>query len=168
MPSSIAHASVAVLLAPLFGRDTVDRRTTMTAAAAAAIPDLDAIGRPFGLGDVTWLGGHRAFTHSIVFALVAGILAAVWSRRGAWRHARKIGLYVGLVVLSHGVLDAFTTYGEGVSFLAPFSMIRWKSAWQPLSGLLPEVLLLWLPALLVYRMRRRARLALDPRRTHST
>lgn len=154
MPSSVAHASVAVLLAPLFGRDTIDRRVMATTAIAAAVPDVDAIGRPFHLGDVEWLGGHRAFTHSIFFALAAGIVAAVWCRRRSLANPNRIALYVGLVVLSHGVLDAFTTYGAGVAFLAPFSMTRWKSSWQPFSGLLPELVLLF-PALALYGVRRR-------------
>jgi hypothetical protein len=63
VPSSVAHASVAVLLAPLFGRDTISRRA---------------------------------------------------------------------------VLDD-----------------TWKSPWQPFSGLLPEIVLLWFPAFLLYRVRRR-------------
>lgn len=80
MPSSVAHASVAVLLAPLFGRDTISRRVMATTAVAAAVPDVDAIGRPFGFDDVAWLGGHRGFTHSIVFALAAGIILSFIQR----------------------------------------------------------------------------------------
>ena len=64
MPSSIAHASVAVLLIPVLGVNNVTPWLIGVTAVAATLPDLDAIGRPFGHGDVEWLGGHRAVTHS--------------------------------------------------------------------------------------------------------
>jgi membrane-bound metal-dependent hydrolase YbcI (DUF457 family) len=41
------------------------------------VPDLDASGRLWGSGDVQWLGGHRAFTHSVVFAVVFGGLLSL-------------------------------------------------------------------------------------------
>jgi len=43
--------------------------------------------------------------------------------------------------------------------LAPFTMTRWKAPWLVFDGLLPEILLLWLPALLLYQLWLRPRLA---------
>ena len=43
-------------------------------------------------------------------------------------------LALTLAIASHGVLDAFTTYGEGIQFLAPFTTVRYWSPWQPLGG----------------------------------
>jgi hypothetical protein len=64
------------------------------------------------------------------------------------------------------VLDAFTTYGEGVALLAPVSMYRWKAAWQPFSDLWSEVVILWIPAVLMYCLWLRAQCAMsgNPRR----
>ena len=158
MPSSIAHASVALLLIPVAGMRRASGRLVGFTALAAAAPDIDAIGRPFGMGDVSFLGGHRAVTHSVFAALVAGVAASALAGRTQAAHARlRIALYVTAVVASHGVLDTLTAYGEGVAFFAPFSMERWRSAWQPFSGLWPEVVGLWLPALLMYVAWRQAR-----------
>ena len=109
--------------------------------------DLDAVGRPFGRGDIVWLGGHRALTHSLLFAVIAaGLLAWAWRHRlVSWR---RFLVFAVLAIASHGVLDALTSYGEGVAFLAPFASSRWKFEWQPFHRILPEVVLLWVPAIL--------------------
>jgi len=159
MPSSIAHASVAFVLSPLLGAGLVSRRLLGITAIAAALPDIDAIGRPLGHGDIAALGGHRGVTHSVCFALAAAAaIAFVASREESKRNRWRIGAYVAAVVLSHGVLDAFTTYGEGVALFAPLSPLRWKSAWQPFGGLLSELVAIWLPALLMYQFWLRARI----------
>ena len=56
--------------------------------ATAVVPDLDTL-RAFGGPDIAWLGGHRAFTHSIAFAAIAGLLL-VPLLRGSTRDARGI------------------------------------------------------------------------------
>jgi inner membrane protein len=159
MPSSIAHASVAILLSPILADRPIAPRLIGITAIAAALPDIDAIGRPFGHGDILVLGGHRAVTHSVFFALAAAAaIAAVISRGNSDVNRWRISAYVAAVVLSHGVLDAFTTYGEGVAFFAPLSLHRWKSSWQPFDGFLSEVVAIWLPAVLMYQFWLRARI----------
>lgn len=169
MPSSIAHASVAILLSPVLGTRVVSRRLVAVAAVAAAVPDLDAIGRPFGRGDIAFLGGHRATTHSLLFALCVALAAAIASRRATTSGTRLlIACYVALVVASHGFLDALATYGEGVAFFAPLSAQRWKFGWQPFSGLLPEILALWFPAAVVFVLWLKPRLNPAPIATRDT
>jgi inner membrane protein len=153
MPSSIAHASVAVLSSPLLSPRWRTRRVIGLTAVAAALPDLDAIGRPFGRGDIDWLGGHRALTHSLFAALAIATLSLAFIGREAKPGERwRVFLFVLFVVASHGLLDAFSAYGEGVALFAPFTMYRWKSAWQPFGGLWSELFALWLPAALVYAL----------------
>jgi inner membrane protein len=153
MPSSIGHASVAILLAPMLWHSPLSRPVVFGVAIAAAIPDIDAIGRPFGRGDLAVFEGHRAVTHSVWFALLLGGLALPVARRFSLSTRPGLfALYVALVVLSHGCLDALSTYGEGVAFFAPLSRLRWKAPWQPFSGLVPEMLFLWLPALVLYHL----------------
>ena len=139
----LVASTVVTLVAP---RPTSRRLLAAITIAAAAV-DLDAVGRPFGRGDVAWLGGHRTLTHSLTFALVLGVAIgfAAWlgsdrRRWGTW------GLVAACAIATHGLLDAMTTYGGGVAFLAPWSWARYKFAWQPLSGVWPEVLGLWLPS----------------------
>jgi inner membrane protein len=129
-------------------------------AVAAATPDLDAIGRPFGHGDVPMLGGHRALTHSLFAAFVVAAIALAFTSRDARPRDRwRVSLYVLLVVASHGLLDAFATYGEGVAFFAPFATLRWKSTWQLFDGLWSEMIALWIPAALVYLLWLKPRLS---------
>ena len=156
MPSSVAHSLTAVALGAVF-YPAERARLYAAAAAAAVLLDIDAIGRPFGLGDVTWLGGHRALTHSLPFAAaLAAILVLAACRRADWQ-ARRLGVwaYFALAFALHGVLDALTTYGEGVMFFAPFSASRYKAPWQPFHRILPEVIGVWLPALAIVWYRRR-------------
>lgn len=163
MPSSIAHGLAAAALGAAF-YPAERSRFYLAAAAGAALLDVDAIGRPFGLGDVSWLGGHRALTHSLPFAAALALAAvAAVCRDDRWR-GRRIGAwaYFALAFALHGALDAFATYGEGVMFLAPFSAWRFKAPWQPFDGILPEMFAIWLPALAVVRYRRR-KPTVDPR-----
>ena len=112
------------------------RRFAWTAAACAIVPDLDAIGRPFGMGDIGLLGGHRGFTHSIPFAILFGAVMAWSAFRGErWRAMRlRLWLCFALATMTHGALDALTTIGEGVKFLSPFSETRYVSPWQPINA----------------------------------
>ncbi len=158
MPSSIAHGLVAAALGAVFYPN--ERwRFYITAAGGAALLDLDAIGRPFGLGDVSWLGGHRALTHGLPFAAALALAAVALAGRGSHWQGRRLGAwaYFALAFALHGALDALTTYGDGVMFLAPFSAWRYKASWQPFHGIGPEVVAVWLPALALVWYRRRGR-----------
>jgi membrane-bound metal-dependent hydrolase YbcI (DUF457 family) len=112
-----------------------------------------------GLGDVSWLGGHRALTHSLPFAAALAVVAVAAVCRGTrWRPGFIVGwTYFALAFALHGALDALTTYGEGVMFFAPFSESRFKSAWHPIDSLLTEIVAIWLPAVYIIWYRRRNR-----------
>lgn len=160
MPSSVAHGLAAVALgAALYPAERP--RLYAVAAAGAALLDVDAAGRPLGLGDIAWLGGHRALTHSLAFAAALALAAVAVACRGAHWHRRRLGAwaYFALAFALHGAADAFTTYGEGVTFLAPFSAWRYKAPWQPFHGILPEIVAIWVPALCIIWYRRRQRTA---------
>jgi len=157
MPSSIAHALTAVAVGTVVYPSERTWRLYASAAAGAALLDIDAIGRPFGLGDVSWLGGHRALTHSLPFAAILAAVLVVASRQPDARN-RRLGLwcYFALAFALHGVLDAFTAYGEGVMFFAPFSVARFKAPWQPFEGILPEIVGVWIPAIAIILYGRRS------------
>jgi inner membrane protein len=136
MPSSWTHAMTAVAIGSVVAPRPVPRGTWGVIAILAIAPDLDAIGRPFGRGDVEFLGGHRALTHSLTFTLVVTLVVFAWLRRRAagepssWR----LWLALFLATTSHAVLDAFTQYGSGIQFLAPWSTERFASPWRPIRG----------------------------------
>jgi membrane-bound metal-dependent hydrolase YbcI (DUF457 family) len=156
MPSSVAHGLAGVALgALLYPRERA--RLYATAAAGAVLLDIDALGRPFGLGDLGWLGGHRGLTHSLPFSAALATAALIAASRGPDWRGRRLGAwaYFALAFALHGALDALTTYGEGVMFLAPFSTWRYKAPWQPFHRIMPEVIGVWLPALAILWYRRR-------------
>jgi inner membrane protein len=86
-------------------------------------------------------GWHRGFSHSIMFALVVGLIVTLSSGK---RHIREAAAY-GLAFASHGVLDYLTTKeGGGVQLLWPFTSDRLVFGWVGLSELpsrLPAVVI---------------------------
>ena len=158
MPSSVAHGLTAVAVGAVL-YPTARPRLYVSAAAGAVLLDVDAIGRPFGLGDVSWLGGHRALTHSLPFAAALAVVLMLVACRGPDWQERRLGawVYFLLAVGLHGALDTLTTYGEGVMLLAPFSAWRYKAPWQPFHGILPEAIGIWAPALAIIWYRHRQR-----------
>ncbi len=97
--------------------------------ALSMLPDADVIAFVLGIPyEAPW--GHRGASHSVVFALVMGGLAAwLWPqgrRRMIW------GMVVALVVVSHPLLDALTDGGLGVALAWPWSDARYFAGWRPL------------------------------------
>src|SRR2546421_10633204 len=78
MPSIPTHFLVGATLGQVAGpRLRSDWRFWAVALVCSALPDVDVIGFGFGVryGD---LWGHRGMTHSILFAVVAGIVGGNW------------------------------------------------------------------------------------------
>jgi membrane-bound metal-dependent hydrolase YbcI (DUF457 family) len=153
VPSSIAHAAVAVIANQVL--DRADRKTSMVwvAAIAATAPDLDTVGWVFRGGHGPLSVAHRGISHSLfVAAIAAALMTAVWNwRRPLHSPARTCG-YFALVIASHGLLDWLSSYGDGVALLAPFANQRYGFYPSLFDGLLSEVLCLWLPAFVFIRL----------------
>jgi inner membrane protein len=132
MASSWTHAAGAVAIAAAIVPRSTSRRVWLVVALCAVVPDVDAIGRLIGKGDVAWLGGHRALTHSVPFAAALGAVVTMTVLRPVAAFRANLALWFALTVAiaSHGVLDSLTTYGEGIQFLAPFSDTRYWSPWR--------------------------------------
>ena len=62
MPSSVAHGFVAIALGTVLRVPASVRSAWYVGIAAAVLLDLDAIGRPFGRGDLVRLDGHRSWS----------------------------------------------------------------------------------------------------------
>jgi inner membrane protein len=94
------------------------------------LPDVDVIGFRYGVhyGDPL---GHRGATHSLVFALAAGVLVgaiAAFFRRGFFRTT----LIATLLLVSHPLLDTLTDGGLGCALLWPFDHERFFAPWNPI------------------------------------
>lgn len=88
------------------------RKALLAGAALATLPDLDVL---IDYGDpVSGMINHRGFSHSLfVLTLMAAVLA--WGMR-RWRPSplysdRRLFLTIWLVLITHPLLDAFTSYG---------------------------------------------------------
>jgi inner membrane protein len=129
------------------------------------LPDADVIGLRLGVPYGGMLG-HRGLTHSLIFACVVGLAAAVPFGVGVRPWERfQIALCIAVATASHGILDAFTDGGRGVAFFAPFDATRYFFPETPikvaplaahtffsqrgLSVLASEFVWAWCPTLLV-------------------
>ncbi len=153
MPTPISHAAVGFAIAAWTQQRPPSQQVCLIAAACAALPDIDYFG---------WPVAHRAITHSLAFAVVGAVAATfIFFRGPQWvRQRARLALVFALALLSHGCLDALSTYSFGIEFFAPFSQQRFRFPWTPLGDpnatlagqlaqeaivvLLPAVVLAWL------------------------
>jgi len=130
MPSVLSHPAVPLAIAAVAGARVVPPRLAVVACVASVLPDIDALGYWAGVPYDAPLG-HRGFTHSLCFALLAALVAAA----GLARSGIAPGLSFAVVFVaaaSHGLLDAMTTGGMGVAFLSPFSNERFFLPFRPI------------------------------------
>lgn len=157
MPTIFSHALIP-LAAAAAGRARISGRLAMMGAFLAIVPDFDVIGFRLGITYASeW--GHRGFTHSLLFAVMAAGLIAL-----LWREARGVRAFLFLLcaMASHPLLDLLTDGGQGVMIFWPFDTTRWFLPWQPirvspigarffsergLETVWSELTLIWLPAL---------------------
>ncbi len=165
MPTSVSHALAAGAIGAIMAPERTNRRYWIVGVACAVAVDLDAIGRPFGHPDIAFLGGHRALTHSLPFAVALGAIATIAFFRGRmWDgHRWRIAAFLTLATASHGLLDLLTTRGQGVGLLMPFNWVRYEAAWRPVQGL-NEIWIVSLPLLAIIVVARllRSRTAATP------
>lgn len=134
--ASLGHIAVGLAAARLYRR-TAEPTSSLVFrffafSAASLLPDADVIA--FGLG-IPYEApfGHRGASHSIVFALLSGLVAGLIAARGTTRaRGLRVGLFIGAIIATHGPLDALTDGGEGVALLWPFSTQRFFFPWRPL------------------------------------
>ncbi|WOD44468.1 metal-dependent hydrolase [Hwangdonia lutea] len=119
MASIFGHSAVGFTLSKLIDNKN-NRLLLWLAIISAILPDFDVIAFKFGIPYAHPLG-HRGFTHSIVFALLWALILMI-----AFGKKNKLiwFLVIFLSTISHGVLDAMTSGGEGVGFFIPFNNHR--------------------------------------------
>ncbi|WP_341675610.1 metal-dependent hydrolase [Niveibacterium sp. SC-1] len=163
MPTILTHAAVPLALGLGLGSSRVPRRLLGAGVLAAIAPDFDGLAFKLGIAYADAFG-HRGATHSLVFALLLGLVAAAGAQH--LQTSRRVAfLFVAACCLSHPLLDMFTNGGLGVAFWWPFSEARYFSPWQVievspialrrvfsergLAVLASELRWVWLPALLL-------------------
>jgi len=122
MPTIITHAAIPLALGLGAGEGVVSRRLLVAGVAASMLPDLDTLGFHFGIPYGSPFG-HRGFTHSLAFAGILAITAAIFHQFLRTSHGKALA-FVFVSAASHGLLDTFTTGGKGVALLWPFTNAR--------------------------------------------
>ena len=100
------------------------KKAMLFGALAANLPDVDTVAGLFVRGDEALLL-HRGFMHSLLFALIAGLLLAwLFSRLFRRVDFGAFALFFVLEIGLHDLLDTCTGYGTGL--LEPFSHERFS------------------------------------------
>lgn len=172
MASVITHGIVAATLTAVWPLPGRVRGLYLVAGAVSILPDADVIGFFFGIPYQS-IFGHRGITHSLLFAVVIGVLTAAVLKAGAKDRVRPVSmsLFLAIVTASHGLLDALTNGGLGVAFFGPFDPTRYFFPWTPIqvspigieaffsswgaAVLISEALWVWIPCAAVLAVARR-------------
>ena len=134
MATLFTHAVVAGSTALFLPGNVPVARFTIVAVILSVIPDLDIISFSLGIpyGNVF---GHRGFTHSIGFSVLAATAGTTLFQAYTGSLTRswfRIWFLLFLACISHGILDAFTNAGLGVGFFIPLDNSRYFFPWRPL------------------------------------
>ncbi|GAA3509897.1 metal-dependent hydrolase [Aquimarina addita] len=133
MASIFGHAFAAFALSTSFSKEIATPKFWILGIICAIIPDADVIGFRFNIAyESFW--GHRGFSHSLVFALLLGILVTLifYSHKIRNKTGILLILYFTLCTASHGILDALTSGGKGVAFFSPLDTTRYFFPWRPI------------------------------------
>src|SRR4051812_4073981 len=106
MPTILTHPAVPLMLGLALGPALVPRRLLLAGMIASILPDADVVGFKLGISYAQELG-HRGVSHSLLFALLLGLLATALA---PWLRARRASAFafVAAGAASHGLLDMCT------------------------------------------------------------
>lgn len=125
------QASLGAAAAALTSNNSTIRRALIIGAVAGAAPDLDVLIRS-KTDPLLSLQYHRHFTHALLFVPAIGFLVAGLFKLLAFKWKwpfKQLFLFASLGALSHGLLDACTSYGT--LLYLPFSTHR--ESWDLIS-----------------------------------
>ncbi len=133
MASAFGHAFAAIALGTSLPKEFRTAKCWGLAMACAILPDADVIGFSVGIPyDSFW--GHRGFSHSLLCALLIGIIVSFLFYYKRFFSTKGILLifFFTLATASHALLDAMTTGGLGVAFFSPWDDTRHFFDWRPI------------------------------------
>ena len=135
MASGFAHMAVAYAMGKTLNPSWPTKRFWVLTLLCCVLPDVDVLGLVMGI-PYDHVLGHRGITHSVVFAIMVGIVMPRVLTSGfscsTYRYS-TLAVYFSLVILSHGALDALTDGGLGIAFFAPFDATRYFFPWRPIA-----------------------------------
>jgi inner membrane protein len=134
MASGLTHLFAAAALGKTYANEKMPLRFWGLVALCALLPDIDVLGRHYGIRYAD-IFGHRGFTHSLFFALLLSLVVVVAAFRTVPALSKHWWGLVGFffsVTASHGILDAMTDKGYGIAFFLPFDSTRYFLPWRPI------------------------------------
>lgn len=121
---SLTHITLGACTGELILGKKLGKKAMLWGAIAANIPDIDTVAGLFVHGDRA-LMIHRGITHSLLFAIILGILFAYLAKRIHSKvEIRSLILFFLFQLFLHDLLDTCTNYGTGL--LEPFSHARFS------------------------------------------
>ncbi len=160
MTTLITHPLPVLALGLALGPRVIPPRLLLAGLLFSLLPDADVLAFKFDIAYADAFG-HRGFSHSLLFAGLTGVLAALGCRLLDCR-APQAFAWTALATTSHSLLDAATDGGLGVAWLWPWSEQRFFLPWRPievspfiqgffsargLEVLISEARWVWLPCL---------------------
>ncbi|MBF0623369.1 MAG: metal-dependent hydrolase [Magnetococcales bacterium] len=133
MPTVFGHAALSLAGGLWYAGPRSSRRFLALTMVCGLLPDADVAAFHLGIS-YEHVFGHRGFFHSLTFALLVGVAAALWYRR-SWRLGAagwRLALFFGAVTASHGLTDALTNGGLGIALLSPWETTRFFFPWTPI------------------------------------
>ncbi|NND77004.1 MAG: metal-dependent hydrolase [Flavobacteriales bacterium] len=121
---SITQATLGAAIGEALLGKRIGNKGALLGAIVATIPDFDILFLPL-FDQVERISIHRGFSHSIVFCLLAAFIFTWLMSRWKWTKAidtKRLWIFNFLVLFTHVMLDAFTTYGT--QLFLPFSDYR--------------------------------------------
>ncbi|WP_340570695.1 metal-dependent hydrolase [Stenotrophomonas sp. G106K1] len=152
MPSIITHAAVPLALWCAADRGRIPAWLLAAGVVAAMLPDADVLAFALHIPYADAFG-HRGASHSLLFACVLAMVAALapgvgrgrpWSalscqpRLAPTTQAARLAAttqaaaFVFICAASHPLLDAMTSGGLGVALAWPWSEQRFFAPWRPI------------------------------------
>lgn len=161
MASFFSHPAFPVALLISRKKKFLTKKLFFLCVFLTCLPDSDVIAFRFGIPySSQW--GHRGFTHSISFAVLAGLICMLFSHK-LGSSKKTVFFTTFLSTLSHTLFDALTNGGLGVALFWPFDHSRYFFPFHPVEvspigvkgflsmrGLvvvLSEIMWIWLPCI---------------------
>lgn len=161
MASFFSHPAFPVALLISRKKKFLTKKLFFLCVILTCFPDADVIAFRFGIPySSQW--GHRGFTHSIVFAIITGLICVLFSKK-LGTSKKTVFFTTFLSMLSHTLFDALTNGGLGVALFWPFDQSRYFFPFHPvevspigvkgflsmrgLAVVLSEIMWIWLPCL---------------------
>ena len=133
MASAFGHALSAIAIGSSFSKGMTNWKFWIIGMICAILPDADVVSFALNIPyEDFW--GHRGFTHSLLFALIIGVVVTGLFYRKNNSPLRLVGycIFFTLCTASHSVLDAMTSGGLGVAFFSPWDDARYFFPWRPI------------------------------------